>query len=290
LLTHLHGVVVDLLRLFIWLALLLALFGTAERLWPRHRQKLLRQAFGIDLFYYFLSGFAPRLLLVAPLSLLAGLLHHGVPSAYYAWMAEWPLALRLVVALVVADIGGYWGHRWAHQLPWLWRFHAVHHSAQQMDWLVNTRAHPLDMGFQRLCSLVPTYALGLLQPSAQQLDLAPLLLMVIGTGWGFFVHANLNWRLGWLEQLVSSPRFHHWHHDHGSAVQSGKNYAAMLPWLDRLFGTLYLPPRVWPTRYGTDTPVSPRLLRQLVDPFRPTPSAARPVGGAQATSNRPAAP
>lgn len=261
--------VTDILRLLVWLVLLVLVFGLAERWWPRRAARLWRPGMLQDLAYYFASGFVPKLLLALPLSALAWLLHHTVPSAYYAWVAEWPLWLRLPLALVVADFGAYWGHRLAHRVPFLWRFHAVHHSPEHIDWLVNTRAHPFDLAFNRLCALVPTYVLGLSQPAAGGLDLAPLLVLVIGNAWGFFVHANVRWRFGWLEHCLSTPAFHHWHHAHGDVRLFDKNFASMLPWMDRLFGTLHLPPRDWPERYGSDTPVSPTLAGQLIDPLRP---------------------
>jgi len=260
---------VDMLRLLAWLVLLLALFGVAERLWPVRPQRLLRRAWATDIFYFVLSGFLPKLLLAVPMSILAALLHHAVPMAYYAAVAEWPLGLRLLLALVVSDLGAYWGHRLAHRLPWLWRLHAVHHSAEQMDWLVNTRAHPLDMGFQRFCALSPVYVLGLAQPAAAGIDMAPLLLVVIGTGWGYFIHANLKWRLGWMENLISTPGFHHWHHTLGGPTEIDKNFAAMLPCIDHFFGTFYLPKDRWPAAYGTLTPVALSLTGQLLDPLLP---------------------
>ncbi len=258
----------DLLRLAVWLALLVAVLATAERLWPVRRQPFFRPALGVDLVYYFLSGFAPRLLLMLPLGLLAALLHRSVPSGYYDWVAGTPPTLRFGAALLVAEIGSYWGHRWSHQLPPLWRFHAVHHSAPRVDWLVNTRAHPLDMAFVRLCGLVPMYALGLAQPQAGRLDFTPVLVGLVATAWGFFIHANLRWRFGWLEQLVSTPAFHHWHHSNDGPSTRDKNYAAMLPWVDRLFGTYHLPAGRWPAAYGSHRPVAPGLLAQLVDPLR----------------------
>ena len=96
-----------------------------------------------------------------------------------------------------------------------------------------------------------------------QEDVVPLLVMLIGMAWGFFIHTNLRWRLGFLEWFVSSPNFHHWHHTKGEHVN--RNYASMLPWMDKLFGTWYLP-KTWPGKYGTDTPVPPDLAGQLLFP------------------------
>ena len=264
---HLYSLAVEILRLCVWLLLLMALLVPLERIWPLHPQKLFRKAFGTDLVYYFLSGFAPKLLLMLPLTGLAAVLHYLSPNPYYAWIAAMPIWFRLVAALVVSDIGSYWGHRWSHEIPFLWRFHALHHSAEEIDWLVNTRAHPIDLFVVRFCGLVPMYLLGLAQPTGGQLDLTPLLVTIIGTVWGFFIHANLKWRFGWLEWVVSSPAFHHWHHTNDGPELINKNYAAMLPWVDKLFGTFYLPGRFWPGKYGIDAATPSKLSEQLVRPL-----------------------
>jgi len=91
--------------------------------------------------------------------------------------------------------------------------------------------------------------------------------MFIGIVWGFFIHANVNWRFGPLEWLVSTPAFHHWHHTNDGPAYINKNYAPMLPWVDKMFGTLYLPKDKQPARYGIDQPISPVLFGQLVEPF-----------------------
>jgi sterol desaturase/sphingolipid hydroxylase (fatty acid hydroxylase superfamily) len=261
---------VDILRLSLWLVLLLAIFVPVERIWALQPRRLFRKAFGTDLVYYFLSGFAPKFLLTLPLTLLAAVLHRTVPAGFYLSMAGIPVWLRIPAALVVGEVGSYWGHRWSHEIPFLWRFHSLHHSAEEIDWLVNTRAHPVDLFFVRFCGLVPMYVLGLAQPTANQFDLAPLLVTLVGTAWGFFIHANVTWRLGWLEWMVSSPAFHHWHHTNDGPDKINKNYSAMLPWVDRIFGTFYLPARQWPVRYGIDAATPTGLPEQLVGPLFPS--------------------
>jgi sterol desaturase/sphingolipid hydroxylase (fatty acid hydroxylase superfamily) len=252
------------LQLTVVLAVLMGVFGSLEKLWGLRRQKLFRKAFATDLVYYFLSGILPRLLLILPLSLLARLAHHFFAGSLYQWTAALPLVVRVILAAAVGDIGSYWGHRWSHEIPWLWRFHSVHHSAEEMDWLINTRAHPVDLIFTRLCGYVPMYVLGLAQPMAgAQLDAVPVIVIVLGAFWGYFIHANLRWRFGWLEYLVSTPHFHHWHHT-SSQASINKNYSALLPGVDALFGTLYLPDKSWPEQYGTQEPVPETLAAQLL--------------------------
>jgi sterol desaturase/sphingolipid hydroxylase (fatty acid hydroxylase superfamily) len=264
---HLLSLAVDFLRLCVWLALLVLVLVPLERIFALHRQNVFRKAFLPDLGWYFLSGMLPTPLLVPSMAAIAWLLHSVVPGGLHSRVAAMPLALRFAASMIVGEIGFYWGHRWSHQIPFLWRFHAIHHSAQEMDWLVNTRAHPVDLVFTRLCGFVPLYALGLAQPLANKLDIVPVLVIVTGTAWGFFIHANLNWRFGPLEWLVSTPAFHHWHHTYSEPLNT--NFSPMLPWVDRLFGTYHSPKAEWPSRYGTETPVSSGLAGQLLEPLMP---------------------
>ena len=245
---QLASVGVQLVRLVVWLALLAVIFVPLERLWAVRPGGLLRRAVWQDLGFYFLNSLLPGFVLSVPLSLLAAAGHAAVPAGGLAAVASLPLWARVAAGLVVAEIGAYWAHRWSHEVPLLWRFHAVHHQAEHMDWLVNTRGHPVDMVFTRLCALAPLYVLGLAGPGdaagqgAEGSTVAAMVL-VIGAAWGFFIHANLRWRFGVLEHLLATPAFHHWHHTAEGPLD--RNYAPMLPWIDRVFGTLHLP-RTWP--------------------------------------------
>ncbi len=258
---------IDIVRLLVWLILLAIIFVPLERLCKQRRQTIFRKEFALDLGYYFLNNLLPKLLLALPLSMIAAGVHHLEPNPFYAWTGNLSIGTRFVLAVVVGECGAYWGHRWSHQIPILWRFHAIHHSAEQMDWLVNTRAHPLDICFSRLCGLLPLYLLGLAQPMGNTVDMVPLLYALIGTILSFFVHANISWRFGLLEQLVTTPAFHHWHHSNDGPESIDKNYAAIFPWMDKLFGTLYLPKHRWPKQYGIDAPMASSFTGQLLQPL-----------------------
>jgi sterol desaturase/sphingolipid hydroxylase (fatty acid hydroxylase superfamily) len=267
-----HAMLITILRLCAWLAALVVIFVPLEHLFAIHPQKILRKGIGADLGYFFISSLLPIAVLGAPIGVLAWIIHLAIPEKFLAITASCPLWLKAIVALIAAEIGYYWGHRLSHEIPFLWRFHSIHHSAEEVDFLVNTRAHPVDLVFGRFCALVPIYLLGLGGPKISGGTLVPVLATLITTTWGFFIHANLRFRFGPLEWLISTPAFHHWHHTLSGPIN--RNYASTLPWLDRVFGTHYLP-KEWPTAYGTEDKLPDSLTDQLFYPLH------KPVRAAQ---------
>jgi sterol desaturase/sphingolipid hydroxylase (fatty acid hydroxylase superfamily) len=141
----------------------------------------------------------------------------------------------------------------------LWRFHAIHHSSEDLDWLSSVRVHPVNDLISRLIPSVVVIMLGF-SPLALAGALPFFALYAI------LLHANVDWDFGPARKLVASPRFHRWHHT-GEAEGRDKNFAGLLPLWDILFGTFHMPPRA-PERLGVADPVPRGLIGQLIWPFR----------------------
>jgi sterol desaturase/sphingolipid hydroxylase (fatty acid hydroxylase superfamily) len=275
----------DRFRLSLWLAILTVIFVPLERLFAAHPQKIFRKQILTDLGYYFLSSLLPAVLLGYPVALLAWSVRQTVPEPFLQTMVTLPILAKVVIGLIATEIGYYWGHRLSHEIPFLWKFHSIHHSAEQIDYLVNTRAHPIDMVFGRFCGLIPLYIIGLGGPTGTKESLVPVIVTLIGTIWGFFIHANVKWRFGPLEWLISTPAFHHWHH---TRAPINRNYASTLPWIDVIFGTFYLPVQEFPDSYGIKARMPDSLVDQLFYPLeRSTSSQALPQDMTNGAENLP---
>ena len=230
------------------LFLLALVFVPLERVFARRReQPVLRAGWRTDLSHFFVSHVGVQLLTfltMAPAVVLFAVLEWPALDALRAAVAAQLLPLQLVGALLVADLGGYAMHRTFHAVPWLWRFHAIHHSSEAMDWLAGSRLHLVDVVATRAAAFAPLLLLGF---SHAALSGYLLWVAVQAT----VIHANVGWRFGWIEHVFVAPRFHHWHHAAEPEARD-RNFAVHWAWLDRLFGTLHLPEERWPARYGID--------------------------------------
>ena len=235
---------------------LFLIFVPLERLLPaRPGQRIFRRDWMHDLICLLANGLVVRFGLFLVVSALIAGLGAVDPNGF---VARQPLWLQVIAAVIVADAGVYGAHRLLHAVPWLWRCHAVHHSSEELDWLAAYRVHPIDQTILGAASYLPLYWLGF---SIEAIAAHRIIYLVQSV----LIHSNVRIGFGPLRHVLASPRFHHWHHANHAEAHD-RNFAPSFTWLDRLFGTLYLPDSL-PTRYGTDDPVPTDYLRQIAWPF-----------------------
>jgi sterol desaturase/sphingolipid hydroxylase (fatty acid hydroxylase superfamily) len=227
----------------------------------RPEQPIFRRGWRTDLTYFFLNTLLIQmtsLLTLKPAMVLFDWARH---PQIVEWITALPLPLQIIGVLLIADFTQYWVHRAFHGVPWLWRFHAVHHSAEEMDWLAGSRLHLVDAITTRATTYIPVYVLGFSEP-------AIIVYVIVVVIQATFIHANLRWEFRPIRRFIATPSFHHWHHsDKREAVD--KNFSVHTPVWDWLFGTYYLPDH-WPESYGLSggRRVPSGWLRQFIYPFR----------------------
>jgi len=169
-----------------------------------------------------------------------------------------PLALQALLIIVAMDFVQYWLHRLFHG-DMLWPFHAVHHSAKDLDWTTTYRIHPVNFVIYSAGAVALVRLIGF-SPAAFVI-IGPFNLVI-----GSLVHANLNWTWGPFRYVIASPVYHRWHHVNEPAIYN-RNFAPTFPVFDLIFGTFYMPKGELPRVYGVDG-VPPHFLGQLIYPFR----------------------
>jgi len=237
------------------------MFAPIERLFPqRPEQRLFRQEWREDLFYYLVSSMAVQVmtfLTLAPSTFIMA--KTGGFADFRAMVGGQPWLLQMIEIMILTDLAQYWFHRTFHKVPFLWGFHAVHHSAKSMDWLAGARMHFVEIVLMRAVTSLPLLTLGF-APSAMQ---AYVGIVYVTSA---LVHANLRGDFDRLGAWIVTPRFHHWHHGlEDEAIDV--NFAIHFPWIDRLFGTYHLPEGRWPKAYGVPEKVPNGFVSQTLYPF-----------------------
>lgn len=254
-----------------WLLVCGAIFASLHHLTPHDRaQPLVRRDAWIDVAYWIggpvvYAGIAATMATLGFLAIFGG---DAAAAADYArsgaaWAQDVPLWAQALMALIVTDFMMYWTHRLFHSGR-LWRYHAVHHSAENMDWLHAVRFHPVNYVFHGLLANSVVLWMGF-SPGAL------ILLIPFNTLYSAMVHANLDWTFGPFRHVLASPVFHRWHHT-GPDEGGSSNFAPTFPVFDLMFGTFYMPMDRRPGATGLverDMPES--LIGQLAYPFRQSP-------------------
>ena len=240
---------------FLFVTLSILLIVPLERIMPRHQIRTFRPQLLTDFFHHFVSGFIGFVPLIFLYPILGGFQFQSLSSL----IQSQPIWLQIIEALVLSEFLVYWGHRFSHEVPLLWRFHSVHHSSENLDWLAGERRHPIDQFYMSLFVGIPMVLSGF--------SLVDLLIVgVLQNLWDMTIHANLRWRLKFLDGIWVTSEFHHWHHSVDKDARD-KNYSGALPIFDWLFRTYHLPSDKKPGPYGIDSHMPETYVGQLIQPF-----------------------
>lgn len=191
------------------------------------------------------TGLLTRLTTLGAIALLAGVLTR--PTLSLGFWVELPLAL------VLADIAGYWSHRMRHRGV-LWYFHTIHHSPTKLDALAAARMHPVDDIIDNTWVGASLFVAGFSTETI--FAIGPILFLHIA-----LTHANVSWDFGPFKKVFVSPVHHRAHHEIGP----GKNYAGMFSFIDVLFGTYE---DTSGREHGAGEMIPETLLAHLAWPFQ----------------------
>jgi sterol desaturase/sphingolipid hydroxylase (fatty acid hydroxylase superfamily) len=243
------------------LLILALLFIPMERVWALRRdQKIFRTGWQTDLKHFFVSHAGVQLIAVMTLIPVQVAFAWAVKLDFQQNVAAQPLILQFFEILLMVDFVSYWVHRAFHKIPWMWNFHAIHHSSLSMDWLAGSRSHIVDVLVNRTLGFIPIFVMGF-SPAAIYAYL------VFVSFHAVYIHANVRHRWPGIRWVFATPEFHHWHH---TSDEEGidKNFAVFLSCIDVVFRTAHMPP-YWPKQYGTVKFQPPETwVGQLVYPFK----------------------
>jgi sterol desaturase/sphingolipid hydroxylase (fatty acid hydroxylase superfamily) len=240
------------------LLFLLLLFVPMENVFPAKKQKVLRPNWLLDLCFFLGQYLLWGGLVLWALNYFRDYLEVVVPHSLQHVVKEQPFVWQAIEALLISDILIYWGHRFQHNVDFLWRFHKVHHSSEHLDWLAAHREHPLDSIYTVGLINLPAFVMGFpLESIAGVIAFRGL--------WAIYIHSNVRLPLGPLRILIGSPEIHHWHHD---LDRRAGNYANLSPLMDIIFGT-YKCPDYEPEKFGIREETPKSYLGQLAEPMLP---------------------
>jgi len=238
------------------LVFLALVFIPMEKVFPARQQKIFRTGLRMD-FYFFLGQYVLWSAWVLwCMQYVQAFCNTWISDGFQFQVQRLPWLLQAGIVLVFSDMLIYWAHRLQHKVDFLWRFHKVHHSAEELDWLAAHREHPLDS----------LYTIGLINLPAMILGfpLSSIAAVIAFRGiWAIFIHSNVKINLGPLKWFIGSPELHHWHHD---LNRSAGNYANVSPLMDIIFGTYHCPGE-YPEAYGIKEDTPDTYLGHMVEPL-----------------------
>ena len=186
-------------------------------------------------------------------------------SGFQEWVQGVWFIPQLFIALFVSDLFQWTAHYFFHKTPYLWRFHSVHHSTKDIDWLAGSRTHFVDLIAVRAISFLPLYVFGFSTAVFTTY-------VVIVSFQAVLAHANTRINFGFLRYVFVTPQYHHWHHSDDPKAYD-KNFAIHFPFIDMIFGTYYPMGKTWPENTGLGEVKFPKgFVKQFVFPFTKNPA------------------
>jgi sterol desaturase/sphingolipid hydroxylase (fatty acid hydroxylase superfamily) len=237
------------------------IFIPVEVLVPRRRSQPMRsRGWTVDLAFLTINFGMTSLAVFIGTAAVAAVWTFLSPDPLSVGVSRQPTWLQVIELIILIDLAHYSAHRLFHAVPFLWRFHAVHHSSQDLDWLATSRVHPVDQTFTGVGMMAPVVMLGF-SPSAIAIWAGIYRLHAV------LQHANVSLPLGRLGLLIVGPEFHRWHHSDADEGRD-KNFAAQFAVWDWIFGTGHLPVGRVSEAYGITDFVPEGYIDQLCYPFR----------------------
>ena len=183
-------------------------------------------------------------------------------GGFNLWPSDSNIVFQLVLALVISEFGLYWFHRGCHEIPFLWRFHKIHHNPERLYWFNATRFHYLDVTLLQVSGALPLLLLG-----AEGKIIA--LVTIFSTVHGYWQHINAEQDQGLLNYFFSGPELHRWHHNLNPDI-ANHNYGNNLIVWDHIFKAFY-----WPKdnqeqlkNIGVQGETSNNVISMTFDPFK----------------------
>lgn len=247
------------------LLLMAIIFVPIEMVWPKNNEQArFHEEWRTDLVYFAVSHLFIQFFSVVVTTSVTKTFGKFDLGGIHTFIQGLPFIVQLALAFFVADFCQYWAHRFFHSHEYFWRFHSIHHSTKAMDWLAGSRTHFIDIFVTRCAAFTPLYVFGF-SPLVFNIY---ILFMAIHA---VLIHANTRINFGFLKYILATPQYHHWHHCEDPKYY-GKNFATIFPFIDRMFGTYYLPGNEWPEGTGVHEANYPKgYLKQMIHPFTKSP-------------------
>ena len=189
---------------FYWLILVSAFFFLLEVVIPwRKKQPIPRKDFWLDTFYMFFNFFIFSLIIYnAASDVVVNLFNDGIKWISGGFdlqnfnpLHRWPYWAVLLVGMIFRDFIQWWIHRLLHRVDWLWEFHKVHHSVEQMGFAAQLRYHWMENVVYRTLEYLPLALLGY-----GLYDF--FVIHIFALAWGHFNHANISISGSWSGGVV----------------------------------------------------------------------------------------